>query len=138
MIFFLFLYDWIILNLIYVLSCLFSGAQSTGTFIAASRYGSATPVPPSVLSRGVGWLVPQKFTSICLWESLYLYSFVYNLVISGYRDSSWWVFWHRKWLHCISVHIFNSIKIKCLNFFFKKMLMYFLILKFIQNLWSSP
>ncbi|EOX98498.1 PREDICTED: nucleobase-ascorbate transporter 4 [Theobroma cacao] len=30
--------------------------ESTGTFIAASRYGSATPMPPSVLSRGVGWL----------------------------------------------------------------------------------
>ncbi|KAI4342313.1 hypothetical protein MLD38_026953 [Melastoma candidum] len=30
--------------------------ESTGTFIAASRFASATPVPPSVLSRGVGWL----------------------------------------------------------------------------------
>ncbi|KAK6253414.1 hypothetical protein QUC31_015134 [Theobroma cacao] len=30
--------------------------ESTGTFIAASRYGSATSMPPSVLSRGVGWL----------------------------------------------------------------------------------
>ncbi|KAL4347139.1 hypothetical protein GQ457_17G011710 [Hibiscus cannabinus] len=30
--------------------------ESTGTFIAASRYASATPMPPSVLSRGVGWL----------------------------------------------------------------------------------
>ncbi|BBH09705.1 Xanthine/uracil permease family protein [Prunus dulcis] len=29
--------------------------ESTGTFIAASRYGSATPLPPSVLSRGIGW-----------------------------------------------------------------------------------
>lgn len=31
--------------------------QSTATCIAASRYASATPVPPSVLSRGIGWLV---------------------------------------------------------------------------------
>jgi hypothetical protein len=31
--------------------------QSTGVYIAASRYGSATHVPPSVLSRGVGWQV---------------------------------------------------------------------------------
>ena len=31
--------------------------QSTGTFFATARYGSATPVPPSVISRGVGWLV---------------------------------------------------------------------------------
>ncbi|XVF05005.1 hypothetical protein REPUB_Repub05bG0133600 [Reevesia pubescens] len=30
--------------------------QSTGTFFAAARYGSATPVPPSVISRGTGWL----------------------------------------------------------------------------------
>ena len=31
--------------------------QSTGTFFATARYGSATPVPPSVIGRGVGWLV---------------------------------------------------------------------------------
>ncbi|XP_057953964.1 nucleobase-ascorbate transporter 7-like [Malania oleifera] len=30
--------------------------ESTGTFIATSRYASATPVPPSVLGRGTGWL----------------------------------------------------------------------------------
>ncbi|KAL0291071.1 UNVERIFIED_CONTAM: putative nucleobase-ascorbate transporter 10 [Sesamum angustifolium] len=30
--------------------------ESTGSFISAARYGSATPVPPSVISRGVGWL----------------------------------------------------------------------------------
>ncbi|KAJ6675946.1 XANTHINE-URACIL / VITAMIN C PERMEASE FAMILY MEMBER [Salix viminalis] len=30
--------------------------ESTGTFYATSRYGSATPVPPSVVSRGIGWL----------------------------------------------------------------------------------
>lgn len=29
--------------------------ESTGAFIAVSRYSSATPLPPSVLSRGVGW-----------------------------------------------------------------------------------
>ncbi|KAK7290058.1 hypothetical protein RIF29_04206 [Crotalaria pallida] len=29
--------------------------ESTGTFIVVSRYASATPLPPSVLSRGVGW-----------------------------------------------------------------------------------
>ncbi|XP_009595521.1 nucleobase-ascorbate transporter 7-like [Nicotiana tabacum] len=29
--------------------------ESTGTFFAVSRYASATPIPPSVLSRGVGW-----------------------------------------------------------------------------------
>ncbi|XP_078431337.1 nucleobase-ascorbate transporter 6-like [Wolffia australiana] len=29
--------------------------ESSGTFIAVSRYASATPLPPSVLSRGIGW-----------------------------------------------------------------------------------
>ncbi|PPD69267.1 hypothetical protein GOBAR_DD33866 [Gossypium barbadense] len=29
--------------------------ESTGTFIAVSRYASATPLPPSILSRGIGW-----------------------------------------------------------------------------------
>ncbi|KAG6506591.1 nucleobase-ascorbate transporter 6-like [Zingiber officinale] len=29
--------------------------ESTGTFMAVARYASATPVPPSVLSRGIGW-----------------------------------------------------------------------------------
>ncbi|KAF9605418.1 hypothetical protein IFM89_017157 [Coptis chinensis] len=29
--------------------------ESTGTFIAVSRYSSATPLPPSILSRGIGW-----------------------------------------------------------------------------------
>ncbi|TKY51045.1 Nucleobase-ascorbate transporter 4 [Spatholobus suberectus] len=39
-----------------VAACLVAIVESTGTFIAASRFASATPVPPSVLSRGVGWL----------------------------------------------------------------------------------
>ncbi|KAK4476970.1 hypothetical protein RD792_016142 [Penstemon davidsonii] len=30
--------------------------ESTGAFIAATRYGSATHIPPSCLSRGIGWL----------------------------------------------------------------------------------
>ncbi|KAL1222801.1 Nucleobase-ascorbate transporter 8 [Cardamine amara subsp. amara] len=29
--------------------------ESTGTYIAVSRYAGATPIPPSVLSRGIGW-----------------------------------------------------------------------------------
>ncbi|KAF4355467.1 hypothetical protein F8388_015221 [Cannabis sativa] len=29
--------------------------ESTGVFIAVSRYASATPLPPSILSRGIGW-----------------------------------------------------------------------------------
>nr|KAJ0212321.1 hypothetical protein LSAT_V11C400186970 [Lactuca sativa] len=31
--------------------------ESTGGFMVVSRYASATPLPPSVLSRGVGWQV---------------------------------------------------------------------------------
>lgn len=30
--------------------------ESTGMFLATARYGSATPVPPSILGRGIGWL----------------------------------------------------------------------------------
>nr|GEY02484.1 putative nucleobase-ascorbate transporter 10 [Tanacetum cinerariifolium] len=33
-----------------------SSIESTGSFLATARYGSATPVPPSILSRGIGWL----------------------------------------------------------------------------------
>ncbi|KAF8005984.1 hypothetical protein BT93_K0307 [Corymbia citriodora subsp. variegata] len=29
--------------------------ESTGAFVAVSRYASATPLPPSIFSRGVGW-----------------------------------------------------------------------------------
>ncbi|GMH10496.1 hypothetical protein Nepgr_012337 [Nepenthes gracilis] len=30
--------------------------ESTGTFLAVARYGSATPIPPSILSRSAAWL----------------------------------------------------------------------------------
>ena len=36
--------------------------QSTGAFIAASRYASATHIPSSVISRGIGWLVRRDLT----------------------------------------------------------------------------
>ncbi|KAL8035742.1 hypothetical protein ABFX02_12G116800 [Erythranthe guttata] len=35
--------------------------ESTGAFIAVSRYASATPIPHSVLSRGVGWQVKDVY-----------------------------------------------------------------------------
>ncbi|KAL7236425.1 hypothetical protein ACSBR1_019664 [Camellia fascicularis] len=41
---------------IMVAAAMIALVESTGTFKAASRYGSATPPPPSVLSRGAGWL----------------------------------------------------------------------------------
>jgi len=55
----------------------FNFLQSTGAFIAVSRYASATPLPPSVLSRGVGWQVNtvfelQIFPRTNLFASLYL------------------------------------------------------------------
>ncbi|KAJ0765721.1 putative xanthine/uracil/vitamin C permease [Helianthus annuus] len=39
-----------------VVASFISTIESTGSFLATARYGSATPVPPSVLSRGIGWL----------------------------------------------------------------------------------
>ncbi|XP_061373876.1 nucleobase-ascorbate transporter 4 [Gastrolobium bilobum] len=39
-----------------IAACLVAIVESSGTFIAASRFGSATHIPPSILSRGVGWL----------------------------------------------------------------------------------
>jgi hypothetical protein len=38
--------------------------QSTGAFIAVSRYASATPCPPSVMSRGIGWQVPSRLLNL--------------------------------------------------------------------------
>ena len=35
--------------------------QSTGTFFAVSRYSSATHLPPSILSRGIGWQVWKEY-----------------------------------------------------------------------------
>ncbi|KAA3453400.1 Xanthine/uracil/vitamin C permease [Gossypium australe] len=40
--------------------------ESTGTFFAAARFGSATPVPPSVISRGAGWLGIGVLLNGCL------------------------------------------------------------------------
>lgn len=38
--------------------------QSTGAFFAVQRYASATHMPASVLSRGVGWQVNRAFYSL--------------------------------------------------------------------------
>ncbi|KAK7410093.1 hypothetical protein VNO78_00611 [Psophocarpus tetragonolobus] len=35
--------------------------ESTGTFYAAARYASGTPVPPHVISRGTGWVGVATF-----------------------------------------------------------------------------
>ncbi|KAG9135106.1 hypothetical protein Leryth_011594 [Lithospermum erythrorhizon] len=42
--------------LVMVAAAFVSLVESTGAFIAAARFGSATHIPPSVLSRGAGWL----------------------------------------------------------------------------------
>ncbi|KAL8126988.1 nucleobase-ascorbate transporter 6-like [Apium graveolens] len=39
-----------------IISSFVASIESTGTYIATARYGSATPVPPSIMSRGIGWL----------------------------------------------------------------------------------
>lgn len=53
--------------------------QSTGTFIAVSRYASATMIPPSVLGRGIGWQVTELIIihhklhfllASCFWSKL--------------------------------------------------------------------
>ena len=66
--------------------------QSTGTFFAASRYGSATPVPASIISRGSGWLVRCAisvqfvleffswfFISLISFGFLFSHQFLFNL-----------------------------------------------------------
>ncbi|KAH9773464.1 nucleobase-ascorbate transporter 7 [Citrus sinensis] len=40
--------------------------ESTGAFIAVSRYASATPLPPSILSRGIGWQVDFRLLASLL------------------------------------------------------------------------
>ncbi|KAK1378790.1 hypothetical protein POM88_025534 [Heracleum sosnowskyi] len=37
-----------------IVSSFVASIESTGTYIATARYGSATPVPPSIMSRGIG------------------------------------------------------------------------------------
>ncbi|KAI3788563.1 hypothetical protein L2E82_01333 [Cichorium intybus] len=44
-----------------IVASFISSIESTGSFLATARYGSATPVPPSVLSRGIGWLGVGSF-----------------------------------------------------------------------------
>ncbi|RAL54741.1 hypothetical protein DM860_001869 [Cuscuta australis] len=45
-------------------SCFVSSIESTAVFYATSRYGSATPVPPSIVSRSVGWLVRLNYKNL--------------------------------------------------------------------------
>ncbi|KAK4777570.1 hypothetical protein SAY87_017757 [Trapa incisa] len=47
----------------YMAAALVALIESSATFIAASRFASATPLPPSVLSRGAGWLGLSTFNS---------------------------------------------------------------------------
>ena len=42
---------------LFIFSFFLGSLKSTGGFIAVSRYASATMMPPSILSRGVGWQV---------------------------------------------------------------------------------
>lgn len=57
--------------------------QSTGAFIAVSRYASATPIPPSVLSRGVGWQVWFDYVT----RTLYLHHIIsFYMPKAGYQS----------------------------------------------------
>lgn len=44
--------------------------QSTGGYVAASRFAIATPPPANVLSRGIGWQVRRY--NVCLFIHLYV------------------------------------------------------------------
>lgn len=90
--------------------------QSTGTFFAASRYGSATPVPASIISRGSGWLVRCVhaflicarillwfFTSFLL--VLESYFLINSSLISGSRSFAQWHVWLCHWHLCICVRL---------------------------------
>ena len=97
--------------------------QSTGTFFATARYGSATPVPPSVVSRGAGWLV-----CLCDISFTYCVSFlhfrpkIYCFIswkfvwFSGNRGFAQWHVWRCYWRFCISV----LMKLKPFMKFFPK------------------
>ena len=92
----------------YIWNNVFGVWQSTGAFFAVSRYASATPLPPSILSRGVGWQV-LKVTSYkrkCAKQS-YIWKFCLFLfcfpMILGSGHLVFWYIWHRKWI--VSSHV---------------------------------
>lgn len=68
--------------------------QSTGAFIAVSRYASATPLPPSVLSRGIGWQVNcfmiDRYIRSCLVKSKLITFWVYCLNQFAYASKHVW------------------------------------------------
>lgn len=85
--------------------------QSTGAFIAVSRYASATPLPPSILSRGVGWQVTDDFPPIIL-QKLITYTLVFFMLpsMSSSYIGGWhfilWNIWNWDWIisFCVSFY----------------------------------
>ncbi|KAF5955499.1 hypothetical protein HYC85_008355 [Camellia sinensis] len=55
--------------------------ESTSTFLATARYGSATPVPASILSRGVGWL-GFGTAGWCIWLGDRAYCISFNDIVT--------------------------------------------------------
>lgn len=56
--------------------------QSTGEFYAVSRLSGATPPPPYVISRGIGWEVSLWF-HLVIWEfqvTRIFYAFEWGMV----------------------------------------------------------
>ena len=79
--------------------------KSTGGFIAVSRYASATMLPPSILSRGIGWQVVTWGTL----KRLYSLAPEADCVLfcgSGSCYSYIRVVWYWCWLLCLYVSIF--------------------------------
>lgn len=88
--------------------------KSTGGFIAVSRYASATMLPPSILSRGIGWQVPcphtwaynvAEYTLPRSWADYLL------LCGSGSLNSDIRVVWYWCRFLCLYVSIFEMIHV---------------------------
>ncbi|XP_073032493.1 nucleobase-ascorbate transporter 6-like isoform X1 [Primulina eburnea] len=69
--------------------------ESTGAFIAVSRYASATPMPHSVLSRGIGWqVIGLKVIYFAFIDTAKIsqdYEFYGYLSSFGYKITKWTV-----------------------------------------------
>lgn len=86
--------------------------QSTGAFKAAARLASATPPPPFVLSRGIGWQVSYQETlryyTSCWWL---LYKIIVYFLCpltyekSGNRAAIRWPIWYCQRLYCLCVSV---------------------------------
>jgi hypothetical protein len=96
---------------LFLFHIVFNFLQSTGGYIAVSRYASATPLPPSVLSRGIGWQV----NIILQIESIFSrYICKFNSIDTFYycRFRAWSRFVCRSNFH-FSHHLWSSLITVC-------------------------